>query len=317
MTKSTNGRPASRKFQPLSQEQKDAKVKEAHAIIAQEVENLRTSDEWKAYLDMAVKFHNYSFNNVLLMHIQCAQRGMNPPTRCAGFNKWKEFERAVRKGEKGLVIFRPVIVKIQPGEVGYVDGENRTKCVGFATTVTFDIQQTTGKPIPERPKLEWPKGAAPAGMYDALSRYAQSIGFVVRVGDSKHAEGYTDPSKREIVISERHVGNDAMMVMTLAHEIGHAALHCEGDFDYAIHRGIAETEAESIAYIVCRFFGVNVDKCAFNYIAGWAPKVEDILSTGKRVMGVASKIIDAISPDVVMDAPVPAKEVETVQDTLF
>jgi antirestriction protein ArdC len=311
MTKNTNGRPASRKPRPtLTQEQRDARVKEAHDMIAEEVKNLRDSSEWKRYLDMAAKFYTYSWNNVLLIHIQCAMRGMSTPTRCAGFNKWKEFNRNVRKGEKGLTIFRPIIVKIKPGELGYVEGENRTKCVGFATTATFDVQQTEGEPLPTRPEIQWPSGSAPAGMFDALKRYAQSIGFSVCFGDSGAAEGYMDPTAKEIVIAQKHIGNDAMLVMTLAHEIGHAALHAEGDFNYRAHRGIAETEAESVAYIVCRHFGVDVGECAFNYIAGWTPSVEDITNTGRRVMGVSSKVIDAIAPDV-------ADYVPEVQQTLF
>ena len=58
------------------------------------IQELFDSDRYKAYLTTMAKFHNYSFNNTLLIAMQGGQL-------VAGFNKWKDtFHRTVKKGEK-------------------------------------------------------------------------------------------------------------------------------------------------------------------------------------------------------------------------
>ena len=58
------------------------------------IQQLFDSDRYKAYLTTMAKFHNYSFNNTLLIAMQGGQL-------VAGFNKWKDtFHRTVKKGRK-------------------------------------------------------------------------------------------------------------------------------------------------------------------------------------------------------------------------
>ena len=311
MTKTTTARRASRK-PTLSPEERDARLSDAKEMLASEVAKIRTSAEWIAWLRTMRKFHHYSFNNMLLIMVQAEARGF-VATRCAGFGTWKELGRCVKKGEHGLKIFRPNIVKIREGEPGYVPGENRTKCVGFALTTTFDVSQTDGEPLPEPPAYTQPKGIAPAGMWDALTRYAESLGFSVRVGNSGPADGHTDKRKAEIVISER-LTNDAHRCAVLVHEIGHASLHMADDYDYRGHRGEAETEAESIAFVIADYFGLNTGTEPFHYIAGWLPDVETLSKVGQRVISTAHKIIVAVEPDIV---PGVMAQPETEQPALF
>ena len=68
--------------------------------LTDQVDALRDSGAWQQFLDFAQNFHSYSLNNVLLI------LGQNRnASAVAGFRKWQELNRQVRKGEKALKIF--------------------------------------------------------------------------------------------------------------------------------------------------------------------------------------------------------------------
>jgi len=124
------------------------KAQEAHDRLVAEIEKIETSDDWKAALDVASKFHQYSFNNQILIDVQAADRGFEPTHvmpygNKAGTSGWKSVGRQVRKGEKGLGIFAPVRRKTEDE-----DGESRYVVVGFRVAHVFDISQTDGEPLP-------------------------------------------------------------------------------------------------------------------------------------------------------------------------
>jgi antirestriction protein ArdC len=283
MTTTTSKRSA------LTADEKTARLEEAHNMIANAVEAIITSEDWIAHLRFAARFHKYSFNNVLLMAVQADLRGMNPLTRVAGFKAWLELGRCVRKGEKGLKIYAPIIVKIKEGEQGYPG----TKVAGFRLTTVFDAQQTDGEALPGRPQ---PTGAitgtASAAQIDALGAVGSTAGYAWRYGDSGPADGYTVPG--EIVVSESFRHDSAQTFAILAHETAHALLHMDDDFDYGAHRGVGETEAESVAFIVAEYFGVSMGDTAFHYVAGWAKDPAVVVAAGQRIMKTARKIIDAV-----------------------
>jgi hypothetical protein len=76
--------------------------KKAKEVIAANVQALIKqlevghSDALRAYLNAMSRFHNYSFGNILEI-----ARQKPDATRVAGFWKWKELGRSVKKGEKG------------------------------------------------------------------------------------------------------------------------------------------------------------------------------------------------------------------------
>lgn len=79
------------------------KVKEITDRLEAGLKALFEGDNFKNYLNTMSKFHNYSFNNTMLIALQKPDA-----TYVAGFNKWKkDFERSVNKGEKGIKIFAP------------------------------------------------------------------------------------------------------------------------------------------------------------------------------------------------------------------
>lgn len=274
----------------LSEEDKTARLAEAHETIRSAVAAITGAEDWKRYLTFASRFHKYSFNNILLMAAQADARGMAPLTHVAGFRAWlNNHNRGVRKGERGLKIFAPIVVKKVEGDPGFPG----TKVVGFRITTVFDVQQTDGEPLPVAPRPTGSiAGEAPAGALEALGALVTGAGFPWSYGATGAAEGFTTTGR--IVISDRLESNPGQTFAVLVHEAAHALLHMEGDYDYAAHRGVAETEAESVAYVVATHFGIDMADTAFHYVAGWARDADVVVAAGARIMKTAAKIIDTI-----------------------
>jgi len=128
------------------------------------VANLTNSDRWKEYLMVQARFHKYSAGNVMLI---MAQRP--DATRVAGFTKWRELGRYVKKGEHGIAIFAPVTYKVKATDAEDTNVEF-TRLVGFKVVYTFDISQTDGKELPGHPSTILDV----AGTESVMSRCVQS-----------------------------------------------------------------------------------------------------------------------------------------------
>lgn len=265
------------------------KADQAHHLLISAVEELEANDDWQAALDVAARFHNYSFRNVILISMGAAEQGFTA-TKVAGYQKWKQLGRQVRKGSKGLPILAPLTFR-QADD----DGEMHTYLGGFKVVYVFDISQTDGDPIPDTSDFVIPpEGEAPDTQ--PLIELAASIGFSIEhnliEGDVK---GYTQFKPQRIVV--RSGLNDAHEFEVLVHELGHAMLHNPENGDYPGHRGIGEVEAESVAYIVSSVLGLDTGSASFGYIAGWATDTDKtaaqvILEVGDRVLNAAHRILD-------------------------
>ena len=209
----------------------------------------------------------------------------------AGFNRWKSLGRFVKKGEKGIAILAPYKYKTK---VETDDGEEQSlqQIRGFRVVYVFDISQTEGDELPDldavRPKLL--AGDAPEGIWDALVSHAGSIGFDV-VREQKGGEnGYCDFLSKKIAV--RPDVAPAQAVKTLIHELGHALLHSEGP---VASREVAETEVESVAFVVCDAIGLDTGSYSFPYVARWAGGSDDLIKeTAGRVIECAKSILGSL-----------------------
>ena len=85
---------------------KDVDVTEILDNLKNGVGNIFNNENFVQYLNFQSQFHNYSPSNNILIAIQ------NPnATNVASFTKWKSLGRSVNKGEKGLMILAPNVVK--------------------------------------------------------------------------------------------------------------------------------------------------------------------------------------------------------------
>lgn len=258
----------------------EKQLKEISERLEQGVKEIFTSERYTEYLNTMSKFHNYSFNNTLLITMQKSEA-----TLVAGYQAWqKKFNRHVKRGEKGIQIIAPTpvrekqeIEKIDPDTQEPIigeDGQPETEIVEmiiprFRVATVFDVSQTEGEPIAE---LEVPELTGSVQFYDTFMQALQNISPVpIRMmnveGDAK---GYYHQTEKYIAIKEDM--SNVQTMKTGVHEVSHALLH---DREVMDAEGVLkdqttkEVEAESIAYIVCNHFGLDTSEYSFTYIASW------------------------------------------------
>ena len=256
-------------------------MKEITERLEQGVKDIFTSEMYTTYLRTMAKFHNYSFNNTLLIAMQRPDA-----TLVAGFNAWKnKFNRYVKKGEKGIQIIAPAPIKeVEEREkidkdtglaVLNENGEPEMERVEyvvprFRVTTVFDVSQTDGEPIPS---LEVNELTASVKDYALLTAAIEQVSPVPMRFDEIEgdAKGYYSDADKEICIQ---VGmGESQTIKTMIHEVAHAMLH---NSDLMKQRGeekdrlTKETEAESIAFTVCSALGIDTSDYSFPYVASWA-----------------------------------------------
>jgi antirestriction protein ArdC len=277
MTKDTKRRGSSAQRASAARERQGDLLKRLEAGIA----DLTTSDSWRRFLDVQARFHHYSFNNCLLIALQCPSA-----TQVAGFNSWRSLGCGVRKGEKALWILAPMVYR-QADE----EADERERVVrGFKFVPVFDVSQTDGPDLPAVcTRLE---GDDPAGHFEQLVAIARAIGYSV---DDHRFEGGCngDCSFVEKRIRVEAAISPIQRVKTLIHEIAHAKCH-EG-FD---NRAVAELEAESVAYLVCQALGIDSTEYSFGYVATWAGGGDQAIATlkasGTRIQKTAAAIVEGL-----------------------
>ena len=258
----------------------EKQLKEISERLEQGVKEIFTSERYTEYLNTMSKFHNYSFNNTLLITMQKPEA-----TLVAGYQAWqKKFNRHVKRGEKGIQIIAPApirekqeIEKIDPVTKEPVigeDGQPETEIVEmviprFRVITVFDVSQTEGEPIAD---LDVPELTGSVQFYDTFMQALQNISPVpIRMMNVEgEAKGYYHQTEKYIAIQEDM--SNVQTMKTGVHEVSHALLHDREVMDaegVLKDRTTKEVEAESIAYIVCNHFGLDTSEYSFTYIASW------------------------------------------------
>ena len=283
------------------------KVQELTDKLERGLTELFNSDSYKSYLSTMSKFHNYSFNNTLLIAMQKPEASL-----VAGYNAWqKNFGRHVNKGEKAIRILAPVPYKIKEEreKVDPVtqeimidrDGNPQKEEVeitipAFRAVSVFDVSQTDGKPIPE---LEAKELLSDVEGYQDMIHAVEAVSPVPIemeeiAGESK---GYFDREARRIAVQENM--SESQTLKTMIHEVAHSKLHnkeVEQEEQARKDRNTKEVEAESIAYTVCQHFGVDTSEYSFGYIAGWSSgrDTKELKSSMDTIRRTASELITGI-----------------------
>ena len=283
------------------------RVQELTDKLEQGLQDLFNSDSYRNYLSTMSKFHNYSFNNTLLIAMQKPDA-----TLVAGYKAWqKNFERHVNKGEKAIRILAPAPYKIKEerDKIDPVtqellldkDGNPQKEEVeitipAFRAVSVFDLSQTDGKPIPELTAKEL---LSDVEGYQDMIRAVEAISPVPIeleeiAGDSK---GYYDREAKRIAVQENM--SESQTLKTMIHEVAHSKLHSkevEQDEQMRKDRNTKEVEAESVAYTVCQHFGVDTSDYSFGYIAGWSSgrDTKELRASMDTIRRTASELITGI-----------------------
>ena len=254
------------------------------------VKALVDSDRWVTYLRAAARFHRYSFGNVMLILAQCPDA-----SRVAGYRKWQEMGRQVRRGEEGIAVFghpKPRYTKRENQETGETE-KVTTSGVFFPICYVFDVAQTNGDPLPT--VTEKMTGDTP--LIENMTNAAGALGLEMAFEMMTEAKGgYIDKTTNHIGINDTN--DQAHQCRTIAHELGHYLLEHTTD-RASISRDQAELEAESVAYIVAEHLGLSPDSYSFGYLAVWSQGQPDdvakiISESGARISKAAKAIIEAL-----------------------
>ena len=234
------------------------------------------SDKYKDYLTKMSQLNNYSNRNLRLILAQ------NPEARqVASFKQWKEnFGRYVKKGEKALRIFKPMTkIKKDENNQPILDKNGKPETVTFFGLVpVFDVSQTEGKDMPKAAEVkEQLTDLDYANLYRALMAIAKENDVSVRfeeMGNNKH--GYYSVPENQIVLRSNEM-NKAQIIKTFLHEMAHAELHhADNPQKENLTRSTAELQAESVAYVVSSYYGIDTSEYSFNYLSGWSTDKETL-----------------------------------------
>ena len=291
------------------------KMKEITDRLEQGIQDLFESDRFKEYLQVMSKFHNYSFNNTLLIAMQKPDA-----TLIAGYNSWKNlFGRQVSRGAKGIKVIAPSPYKVKK-EVDKIDPktqkpvtdkngkpvkeETEITVPAFKVVSVFDVSQTEGKELPSIGVDELTGDVEQyADFFKATEQASPApVGFEkIESG----AKGYYSQTDKRIAINEGM--SELQNLKTLIHEIAHAKLH---DIDLNApakeqadrpDRRTREVQAESIAYAVCQHYGLDTSDYSFSYVAQWSSgrELAELKASLETIRSTASELIKDIDKNFV------------------
>ena len=294
----------------LTSEKPTEKLKEVTDRLEQGITELFDSERYREYLRVMSKFHNYSFNNTLLIAMQKPDASL-----VAGFSAWKNnFGRNVIKGQKGIKIIAPSPYKVKQ-EMKKIDPHTQQPIIGkdgkpvteekeitipaYKVVSVFDVSQTEGRELPDIAVNELTGDVERyRDFFAALEKTSPvPIGFEQIPGSS---HGYYHLEDKRIAIQEGM--SELQTLKTAIHEIAHAKLHDidlnapENEQQPRVDRRTREVEAESVAYTVCQHYGLDTSDYSFGYVAGWSSgrELSELKNSLETIRSAAAEIINSI-----------------------
>ena len=240
-----------------ARERAQAKAQAALDKLGEGVRGVYESERWETWLRSLSRFHDYSLCNTILIAMQ-----MPSATHVASFRSWKrDFNRHVRKGERGIEILVPMLVKDKDEDA---DGERR-RLVGFRVGHVFDVSQTDGEPLPTLVD----EVSAGFERYEAVLDAVRAVSAYPVTFSMDLPEGTNGCFRRGESIAIRANMPEGQTVKTALHELAHSRLH-DGDPEGMPDRAMREVQAESVAYAVSSALGLDTSGFSFGYVASWA-----------------------------------------------
>ena len=240
------------------------------------------------YLSAMGRFHDYSFGNVMLIARQKPQA-----TNVAGIRTWNALGRFVKRGEKGILILAPMIgrKKAESASEATEDAkQSQAQLYGFRAVYVFDISQTEGKEVPPLTEVQ----GDVSGYLERLVKFVESQGITLTYSDRiAPAKGLSHGGKITLLSGMQ----PAEEFSTLAHEIAHEMLH-RGDRRTLTTKQVRETEAESVAFVVCQSVGLQTGTTSADYIQLWHGDANLLRESLEAVQQTAAVILGGIAPEV-------------------
>lgn len=282
------------------------KVQQITEQLPDKIRELFASDKYAEYLNVLGKFSNYSFNNTLLIAMQRPDA-----TYVAGYKAWEnKFDRHVVAGSKGIQILQPAPYKREVEEemkdehgntiYGY-DGKpllHKEEVImqGFKVGYVFAYEDTEGSELPSIVQL----------LDSDVKNYEQTMDILKTISPAPivfheikdGANGYYSHTDNGIHVKEDLL--ELQMIKTTIHEMAHAILHNKDNgTDKDTNRREKEVEAESVAYTVCNYLGLDTSDYSFGYIAGWSAdkELKELKETMEKIRETSNTIISKFNDE--------------------
>ena len=277
--------------------------KTAKEVIAANVKSLVEqleaghSDALTAYLNAMSRFHRYSLGNVMEI-----ARQRPDATRVAGFWKWKELGRSVKKGEKGIRILAPIIgIRRKKDEEVQASRDpaaiNKAVLVGFRSAYVFDVSQTEGAELPELREISGDVGASRDRLIVFIEQQGIELVFTERIAP---ALGMSYGGRIAILPCQ----SKAEEFSTLVHELAHEMLH-KAKRRTATTKTVRETEAEAIAFVIGKAVGLETGTKSADYIQlyhGNASLLAESLEVIQQASAVILAALESSAAETMADA---------------
>ena len=224
--------------------------------------------------------YNYSFFNSILINMQGG-------TIAQSYNKWKALKRCVNKGEKSNInVFAPMFKKEK-----LADGSTDDKLIGFRLVPVFDVKQTDGEALQYDHNSDEVMDIPYTKVAGVMSKLAGAEVVEELTGT---ARGYSDGKK--LVVSE--MSNDVDKAKTLIHETAHHLVHTGDKKQAKVSRSAGEVEAESIAYLVMSYLGMDFE-LSKKYVASWKAGIGE--ARHGLIIRTADKMIKALKKSMTVE----------------
>lgn len=262
------------------------KAEQARKLADDALDNLSAalaagkSDSLKRYLTTMSRFHDYSWSNVMLIVTQ-----MPDATRVAGFHTWRKLGRFVRKGEKGIVIIAPMMIRKREAETQPSDSDDQPeKLLRFKAVYVFDVSQTDGEPLPEFTGIT----GDPADHTDRLKALIAAKGIALSYSEQLGgALGKSYGGRIEILAGQSSAEEFAVLVHELAHEMLHRSTRRQ-----ETTKTVRETEAEAVAFVVCQAIGLSGGTSSSDYIQLYDGNADTLAESLELIQKASAEIIE-------------------------
>ena len=247
------------------------------------------SDSLLRYLDSMSRFHSYSWTNRLLIVMQKPEA-----TLVAGFQRWLKQGRHVRKGEKGIGIMAPLVYRNRDDSNGQhsgpsqeIDSKGERSIKSSKIVHVFDVTQTEGDDLPELGKI----GGKPGQLLGSLEELIRANGIVLKYEVlPRGAQGVSRKGEIGIAVDL----DSAERFAVLAHELAHEWMH-DIEQRQSLPKTVRETEAEAVAYVVCRSFGLDCSTRSSDYIQMYRGDEATLIASLERIQRTAARMIHSLS----------------------
>lgn len=253
------------------------KINESITALCVETDTAKQDETYRAWLQTLSRFYSYSFNNWLLIYTQRPDA-----TRVAGFQTWKSLGRSVKKGERGIRIFAPIIRKIEEEKNEATELVSRP--VGFRSIAVFALEQTDGEPLPEI------DSNATEGGEELLPRLeAATVALGIKLV-YKAIPGAAEGLSKGGLIEVEETLNTPARCGVIVHELAHELLHKENRKETT--RQQRELEAESVSFAVLAHYGIHTGSRF--YLASYDVTAEMLTASLQTISQAAKRIIRTI-----------------------